>query len=90
MGFLDELAKITLSKLFNWSGEPKELLCDDCRKVIKHVSVSHTETLDKPRGWAAQGAMRVFGKIGGDLNPASNLFYGRPFRCTGCNAIRYD
>ncbi|MDQ3685610.1 MAG: hypothetical protein M3430_08405 [Acidobacteriota bacterium] len=90
MGFLDEVSKVTVGKLFNWSGERKDMLCARCRKVTRHVSVSHAETLAKSRNWVTRGVIRVCGKVMGDLNPVANLFEGRPYRCAKCNVIRYD
>jgi hypothetical protein len=50
VGLLDSIvgkaADLTSHRLFNRSGEARDLLCRRCEKVTPHVSVSHAEATE--------------------------------------------
>lgn len=90
MGLLDIVANIIekqiIDRALNQSGQHKDIFCETCRRVTDHVSISHAKSLtrayrDGPR--AIRGFAHVVGRVS-DLNPMTNLFHGRPYRCSQC------
>ncbi len=92
MGLFDSIANGIGDKIFNKSGDHKDLYCEKCKEFTDHVSISHADSLKedfKPNQTTKKVTLEVIGKIG-DINPLPNLLLGRPFKCSKCGETRKD
>jgi len=88
-----EAARRLADRAINVSGQHKDLLCQRCEAMMDHVSVSWAELVDEApisdSSTFVKNSLKALGRVG-DLEPISNIYRGRPYRCTKCHIIRFD
>jgi hypothetical protein len=89
MGALDEVAKELLCRVFNRTGEHRDLYCKRCQGFTDHISISHARFKEELFTSRPERAfVWLTGKLN-DVNPITNLL-GRPYKCTKCGRETLD
>lgn len=89
MGALEEVMKELLGRVWNRTGEHRDLYCKSCKSFTDHISISHArfkEELFRTR--PEKAFIWVAGKLN-DVNPITNLM-GRPYKCAKCGQELLD
>jgi hypothetical protein len=89
VGALEEVVKELLGRVWNRTGEHRDLYCKSCKSFTDHISISHArfkEELFRTR--PEKAFIWVAGKLN-DVNPVTNLL-GRPYKCAKCGRELLD